>query len=144
MKSGTFTNNTSFTATAAQVNAPTGNTSVGHGDRFTVPLGVKVIKVYWNENEYDDVSGSAYTYVGVTPGRTYEFQCYTFKVRSEDAPGIGTAGIYLGSMITPRLPTWFMSSPVDDIVGTEYYRGRGFELSWSPEINKMAPTYTDY
>lgn len=138
MKSGTFTNNTSFTATAAQVNVPTGNTSVGHGDRFTVPLGVKVIKVYWNEYEYDDISGRAYTYVGVTPGKTYELGCYTFEVQSQDAHEIGTDGIYLRSIIT----TWFMSSPPGDIVGTRH--SRGFELSWSPEINKMAPTYTDY
>ena len=53
-----------------------------------------------------------------------------------------TDGIYLGSIINTKLTTWFERAPGDDIQGTENWRG--FKLSWSPEINKMAPTYTDY
>lgn len=127
----------------AEVDVPTGNISVGDGDKFTVPLGVKVIKVYWSEYEYDDTSNSPYTYVGVTPGKTYELQCYTFTVWPEGDPDNETEdGIYLGSIINTKLVTWFQRTPADDIQDTSDLRG--FELSWSPEINKMAPTYTDY
>lgn len=127
----------------ATVDVPTGNISVGEGDKFTVPLGVKVIKVYWSKYEYDDTSNSPYTYVGVTPGKTYELQCYTFIVWPEGDPGNETEdGIYLGSIINTKLATWFQRTPADDIRDTRDLRG--FELSWSPEINKMAPTYTDY
>lgn len=143
MKSGTFTNNTLFTASAAQVNVPTGSISVGNGDMFTVPSGVKVIKVYWNKYEYDDTSNSMYTYVGVTPGKTYELQCYTFIVWPEGDLGHETNdGIYLGSIVNTEMKTWFQRTPADEIQDTEDLRG--FELSWSPEINKMTPTYTDY
>lgn len=127
----------------AAVNVPTGNTSVGNGDRFTVPSGVKVIRVYWSKYEYDDTSNSMYTYVGVTPGKTYELQCYTFTVWPEGDPGNETTdGIYLGSISGTKVKTWFQRTPADDIQGTEDIRS--FMLGWSPEINKMTPTYTDY
>lgn len=45
MKSGTFTNNTSFTASAAQVNVPTSSITLFSDMDFTVPAGVNVIKV---------------------------------------------------------------------------------------------------
>lgn len=122
---------------------PTGSVSVGAGDMFSVPLGVKVIKVFWNKYEYDDASNSTYTYVGVTPGKKYELQCYTFIVWPEGDPGNETEdGIYLGSVSGTKLKTWFQRNPADEIQDTRDLRG--FELSWSPEINKMKPTYTDY
>lgn len=143
MKSGTFTNNTSFSVTDATVNVPTGDIHVGNGDMFTAPPGVKVIRVYYSKYEYDETSNSMYTYVGVTPGKTYELQCYTFTIWPEGDPENPTNdGIYLGSIINTKLKTWFQRTPDDDIRDTEDLRG--FELSWSPEINKMTPTYTDY
>lgn len=45
MKSGTFTNNTSFSVTAASVNVPTGEIKVGDAVDFTVPNGVRVLEV---------------------------------------------------------------------------------------------------
>lgn len=127
----------------ATVDVPTGNTLVGNGDMFTVPSGVKVIKVFWSDLQYDDTSNSPYTYVGVTPGKTYELQCYTFVVWPNGDPSdIETDGIYLGTIINTKLETWFQTTPGDDIRDTEDLSG--FELSWSPEINKVTPTYTDY
>lgn len=123
--------------------APTGSVSVGEGDMFYVPLGVKVIKVFWSKYEYDDTSNSTYTYVGVTPGKKYELQCYTFIVWPGGDPGNETEdGIYLGSISGTKLKTWFQRTPADEIQDTRDLSG--FELSWSPEINKMKPTYTDY
>ena len=123
---------------------PTGGVLVGDDVIFTVPPGVKVIKVFWSELEYDDTSNSPYTYVGVTPGKTYELQSFTFIVWPEGDPGRATEdGVYLRSISGAKETTWFLrSSPedyVDDLQGII-----GFELSWSPEINKMKPTYTDY
>lgn len=127
----------------ATVNVPTGNTPVGNGDMFTVPPGVEVIKVFWSKFEYDETSNSMYTYVGVTPGKTYELQCYTFIVWPEGDPGREESdGIYLGSISGTKVKTWFQRTPADEIQDTQDLRG--FELSWSPEINKMTPTYTDY
>lgn len=127
----------------ATVDVPTGGISAGNGDMFTVPSGVKVIKVFWNDLLYDDTSNSPYTYVGVTPGKTYEFQCYTFVVWPDGDPSNSeTDGMYLGTIYNTKLKTWFQATPGDDIRDTE--DRSGFELSWSPEINKMTPTYTDY
>lgn len=122
---------------------PTGSVSVGAGDMFSVPPGVEVIKVFWSKYEYDDTSNSMYTYVGVTPGKTYELQCYTFIVWPEGDPEHeNNDGIYLGSISGTKVKTWFQRTPADEIQDTTDLRG--FELSWSPEINKMKPTYTDY
>lgn len=122
---------------------PTGSVSVGAGDMFSVPPGVEVIKVFWSKYEYDDTSNSMYTYVGVTPGKTYELQCYTFIIWPEGDPGREyNDGIYLGSISGTKVKTWFQRTPADDTQDTTDLRG--FELSWSPEINKMKPTYTDY
>lgn len=127
----------------AEVPVSPGGVAVGAGDIFTVPPGVKVIKVFWSEYEHDDTSNSAYTYVGVTPGKKYELQCYTFIVLPEGDPGHEEEdGLYLGSISGTKLHTWFQRTPYDDIWDTHDLRG--FELSWSPEINKMEPTYTDY
>lgn len=122
---------------------PTGSVSVGAGDMFSVPPGVKVIRVFWNKYEYDDTSHSIYTYVGVTPGKRYELQCYTFIIWPEGDPGNATEdGIYLGSISGTKLQTWFQRIPDDEIEDTQDHSG--FDLSWSPEINKMQPTYNDY
>lgn len=45
MQSGTFTDNTLFTASAAQVNVPTGSITLSSNMDFTVPAGVNIIKV---------------------------------------------------------------------------------------------------
>lgn len=126
-----------------QISVPSGGVTVGDADTFTVPLGVKVIRAFWSRYEYDDTSNNMYTYIGVTPGKTYELQCYTFIVWPEGDPdGEETDGIYLGSIDNTKLTTWFQRTPADDIQDTADLSG--FVLSWSPEINKMKPTYTDY
>lgn len=126
-----------------QISVPSGGVTVGDGDTFTVPLGVKVIRAFWSRYEYDDTSNNMYTYIGVTPGKTYKLQCYAFIVWPEGDPGREyTDGRYLGSIVDTKLVTWFERLPADDIQDTVDLRG--FELNWSPEINKMKPTYTDY
>ena len=122
---------------------PTGSIAVGEADMFTVPPGVKVIQVYWDTYEYDDTSHSVYTYVGVTPGKTYELQCHTFLVWPFGEPDDREIdGVYLGSISGTTTQAWFQRIPDGDIKGTRDLRG--FLLSWSPAINNMKPTYTDY
>lgn len=122
---------------------PTGSVSVGADAIFSVPLGVKVIQVFWSKYEYDDTAHSTHTYVGVTPGKKYKLQCYTYAVWPEGDPGNEmTDGLYLGSISGTKQVTWFQRIPFDDIRDTR--DTMGFQLSWSSEINKMKPTYTDY
>lgn len=121
------------------VSVPTGSVAVTHADTFTVPAGVSVIQVYWSKYEYDDTSNNPYTYVGVTSGKTYKLLSYSFIVwRNGDPDNATSDGLYLGS--TTR--GWWLRTPADDIQDTEIVNG--FTLSWSPEINKMKPTYKDY
>lgn len=128
----------------AQVAVPTGSTNVGDGDTFTVPSGVKVIRAFFSKYEYDETSNSQYTYIGVTPGKTYKLKCYVFIIFEEGDPNReNTDGIYLGTTDESQKDhTWFQRTPADDIQDTSSWRG--FALNWSPEINKMTPTYTDY
>lgn len=121
------------------VSVPTGSVDVAHADTFTVPAGVSVIQVYWSKYEYDDTSNSQYTYVGVTSGKTYKLLSYSFIIWPDGAPDNATSdGLYLGT----ATGTWWSRTPADDIQETEIVNG--FTLSWSPEINKMKPTYKDY
>lgn len=126
------------------VSAPTGSTNVGDGDTFTVPSGVKVIRAFFSKYEHDETSNSQYTYIGVTPGKTYKLKCYVFIIFEEGDPNReNTDGIYLGTTDESQKDhTWFQRTPADDIQDTSSWRG--FALNWSPEINKMTPTYTDY
>lgn len=125
----------------AEVAVPTGSINVGNADSFTVPLGVKVVRAFWSKYEQDETSNSIYTYVGVTPGKTYKLECYSFIVG--DPENTFNDGIYLGSIDgNQKMHMWFQRTPSEDIQDTSSWSG--FELSWSPEINKMKPTYTDY
>lgn len=126
MKSGTFTNNTSFSATAAQVNVPTGTVSIDGDGVFTVPTGVTVIQV----GNYD----LGAVYVGVTPN--------TKHLLSID-----------WDMIRPRYyRTHIMCNShnvkyLEDVLTTEYEDQEPslvFDVDWSPEINMQKPDVTDY
>ena len=121
-----------------------GSVSVDNEATFSVPPGVRVIKVFWNESEHDDTSHSPYTYVGVTPGKTYKLQGFTFIVWPDGYLGRATEdGVYLRSVSGTKETTWFLRSSKEEYISDLLSIG-GFKLSWSPEINKMKPTYTDY
>ena len=124
MKSGTFTNNTSFSATAASVAVPSGSTTItviGYNSAsFTVPNGVRVVSV----------DGS---YVGVTPNKTYSLGGWTPFVNhtgEEGSPFLqSSSGVY-----------WYGGPPED-------YPNRVsalFTIRWSADINAYTPYVTDY
>ena len=124
MKSGTFTNNTSFTATAAQVNVPTG-TVLFQGGNFTVPSGITVLKISYG----DDTQ-----YVGVTPGSTHTLEVWT----GEEAEGVYYVDVFCYNDRTYWFQTFWNDEP---------YLGdpdASVDISWSPEINTHTPDVTDY
>ena len=132
MRSGTFTNNTTFTATAAQVNVPTGMfTCTNEYNTITVPNGVTVLKV--EIQGYDEFST-----VGVTPGKTYSKVSGIEEVWDD------------GNVWNARVdreddrhyyPWAAFGEPGSDPV--EAVRV-DFTLKYSPEINTYKPDFTDY
>lgn len=129
MKSGTFTNNTSFTASAATVDVPTGSFIVYYPTDFTVPAGVNVIKV-------NPEGGSSPTsYVGVTPGTRHHLETFTGGSSQPVTPHgvLCTSHRYSAS----KYICWLLFRLPYDVT-------LRYTLSWSPEINAMTPTVTDY
>lgn len=124
MKSGTFTNNTSFSATAASVAVPSGSTTItvdGYNSAsFTVPDGVRVVSADGR-------------YVGVTPNKTYSLGGWMPFIHHKDDVGNpflqSSSGVY-----------WYGSAPED-------YPDQmpvSFTIRWSAEINNSTPDVTDY
>lgn len=124
MKSGTFTNNTSFSATAASVAVPSGSTTItvkGYNSAsFTVPNGVRVVSV----------DGC---YVGVTPNKTYSLGGWIPFIRHSSEEGEpflqSSSGVY-----------WYGSAP-------ENYPARlpaSFTIRWGGTVNAYEPYVTDY
>lgn len=117
---------TTFSASPATVSVPSGEHRVTtkwvSDDQFTVPNGITVVMVSSN------ITSEAKRYIGVTPGKTYKL---TITVKIPDYPPVQ------GSLLV-RLAH-------DNIVW--YYASEGstnFVIYWSPEINNMTPTITDY
>lgn len=124
MKSGTFTSNTSFTASAASVAVPSGSTAIVvrnyKSASFTVPNGVRVVSVDGR-------------YVGVTPNKTYSLGGwipFIHHTGEEGEPFLqSSSGVY-----------WYGSEPED-------YPNRlpaSFTIRWSTGINACTPDVTDY
>lgn len=123
MKSGTFTNNTSFSVTAASVNVPTGEITVDDAADFTVPNGVRVLEVSGNYSSYS-------RYVGVTPNTTHHLMLGL----EEDDPGVRmTYRLKCSTHNYKKYITWVSSEYSECAV-----------IRWSPEINNHTPDVTDY
>lgn len=123
MKSGTFTNNTSFTATAAQVNVPTGSVQVSsYTVNFTVPTGITVIEVS------HPVLGVVY--VGVTPNTKHSLKI--------DCDMLDTDLFRTYITCDSHDVLYLEDVDVDDDTSLVFY------VDWSPEINTHKPDVTDY
>lgn len=124
MKSGTFTSNTSFTATAASVAVPSGSTTIivrGYNSAsFTVPDGVRVVSVDGR-------------YVGVTPNKTYSLGGWIPYIHHSDESGEPFLQSYSGVY-------WYGSEPEDY---PDKLRA-SFTIRWSTDINAGTPNVTDY
>lgn len=137
MKSGTFTNNTSFTASAAQVNVPTNSVDFLFRGEFIIPAAIRVVKARLygvsDYSEHVDIT----KFVAVTPGKKYKLQGeYPYEYSEEQ-----TEKFY-------GVPTlWNITSNVEWIgegVNSEDSESLNFTISWSPEINNHTPDVTDY
>lgn len=137
MKSGTFTNNTSFTASAAQVNVPTNSVDFLFRGEFIIPAAIRVVKARLygvsDYNEHVDIT----KFVAVTPGKKYKLQGeYPYEYSEEQ-----TEKFY-------GVPTlWNITSNVEWIgegVNSEDSESLNFTISWSPEISNHTPDVTDY
>ena len=137
MKSGTFTNNTSFTASAAQVNVPTNSVDFLFRGEFIIPAAIRVVKARLygvsDYNEHVDIT----KFVAVTPGKKYKLQGeYPYEYSEEQ-----TEKFY-------GVPTlWNITSNVEWIgegVNSEDSESLNFTISWSPEINNHTLDVTDY
>ena len=124
MKSGTFTNNTSFSATAASVAVPSGSTTItvdGYNTAsFTVPNGIRVVD-------------TGARYVGVTPNKTYWLGGWMPFIHHDGTEGEpflqSSSGVY-----------WYGSEPEDYPDQMPY----SFTISWGADINAHTPGVTDY
>lgn len=125
MKSGTFTSNTSFTASAASIVIPSGSKTVtvdGYSSAsFTVPDKVKVVYVVGGRD------------VGVTPNKTYNlggWLPFIYHTSESGEPFLQSAsGVY-----------WYGGAP-EDYPDQEK---TSFTIRWSSEINSRTPDVTDY
>lgn len=124
MKSGTFTNNTSFSATAASIQIPTGSQNVtvdyGEDEQILIPDNVTVVSVDGN-------------YVGVTPNKKYTLVGWTpfMHHTGDEYPSFlqSLSGVY-----------WAGEAPED----TPDTLPATFTIRWSSEINTHTPNITDY
>lgn len=126
MKSGTFTNNTSFTATAAQVNVPTGTVSIEITGEFTVPTGITVIKV----SHID----AGVAYVGVTPGTKHSLRLIWFESDPHNYHTYITCDSHNKRYLDAMVETGGDGEEPFPV----------FDVDWSPEINTYKPDVTDY
>lgn len=133
-------NGTTYAAWKSAVVIPTGHVTV-HTGTFTPPENVRVVRVHYDPNDTvtDITSGENYTYIGVTPGKKYKLVSGDLLEFPEGDPGRAEA---IGKALSSSYTYWFQETTAyDDFDGGGYY---GFMIEWSPEINKMTPTYTDY
>ena len=109
----------------ATVDVPTGHTIIGGNGTFTVPSGIHVIELYGDFNTI---------YLGVTPNTTHSIYIDLNQqghVHWKIQVGCTSHNrVYINDSFTSEDGN---EEPSEDI-----------RISWSPEINKISPTVTDY
>ena len=115
---------------------PTGSAKYsGIGSTITVPAGVTVFKI--TVSRYGDIG-----YVGVTPGKTYQNVKGEGYIWDAQEDRVREQVAIFHDMGGTRVVPWARFGNEGDNLSNSYHID--FTLSWSPEINKMKPTYTDY
>ena len=114
---------------------PTGSFTIASGvGSVTIPKGVNVVmlEMYWINSE--DRFG--FSYVGVTPGKTYNLKGV------EEIYNGGEGWVY-ETYNTSNYKDWFYADNkyLDDLTDDNYM---SLVISWSPTINEKSPQYTDY
>lgn len=122
MKSGTFTSNTSFTASAASIVIPSEYLDIDSDTvrQIIIPEGVKVIKL---------TGGQRTAYVGVTPGTAHVLHHDTEDNGSDRILHDVWCGTHSGTGVLLR---WLTND------------NEPVTIAWSPEINNHTPDVTHY
>ena len=107
-----------------EAGTPTGHTIIAGADTFTVPSGIHVIELYGDFNTI---------YVGVTPNTTHHIYI--------DITQQGHVHYEISVGCTSHNRVYESDTFISD-VGEE--PSENIRISWSPEINKLSPTVTDY
>lgn len=115
--------------------APTGSVTIASGvGSVTIPKGVNVVmlEMYWisSGNRYD------FSYVGVTPGKTYNLKGV------EEEYNNGEGWLY-ETYNTSNYKDWYYAENgfLDMLTASNNMR---LVISWSPTINEKSPHCTDY
>ena len=117
----------------AEAVVPTGSLHLeGDDNNFTVPTGVRVLKIHISDFY------SEKCYVGVTPGKTYTKLNGTEE--SWDKGEVMLAYVTRGDY--PNYVFWGIFGNEENTC--QFASSCDFTIYWSPEINKMKPTFTDY
>ena len=103
---------------------PTGQTIIEGEGTFTVPSGIHVIELYGDFNTI---------YLGVTPNTTHHIYI--------DIAQKGHVRFYISVGCTSHNRVYTSES---FIAGDGEEPSANIRISWSPEINKISPTVTDY
>ena len=138
METGTFTSNTSFTASAAQVNVPTDSADFLYTGELTIPTMVHVVKArLYGMDDYGNKTDIT-KFVAVTPGKKYRLQgLLPYEYSNEQ-----TEKFYQDPLLfnSENWVCWIGSFPND----LDEKDSLKFTISWSPEINTHTPDITDY
>lgn len=120
-------NGTTYAAwKAATVAVPTG-TVLFQGGKFTVPMGITVLKINYED---DDAQ-----YVGVTPGSTHTLEIDTTEGNEDIEYEVE---VYCNDHRKIWFDTTWRDEPYLGVPDASVY------ISWSPEINKHVTGITDY
>lgn len=128
---GTISKDETINANPATLIIPTGSIEVSYRGGtvdFTVPAGIHVLKT--------EIIGSTrprIRYVGVTPGTIHKLEVTRTRV-----PSTHQSKHRAHFDCTTHTKEWGASDKGISIDGSR------FRISWSPEINKQAPTVKDY
>lgn len=122
MKSGTFTSNTSFTASAASIVIPSEYLDIDSDTvrKIIIPKGVKVIKL---------TGGQRTAYVGVTPGTAHVLHHDTEDKGNDRILHDVWCDTHSGTGVLLR---WLTND------------NEPVTIAWSPEINNHTPDVTHY
>ena len=115
-----------------EASIPSGEVTLAHGSTFTVPAGITVLRVSFNQSGYL----SLITYVGVTPNKSYKL----YSIWAEYNYGEGEE--YL--LYNFNNDKYWIDYAIGNIDIETSYDNLNFKLEWSPTINSHAVEVTDY
>ena len=127
---GTISRDETINANPATLIIPTGSVETEYVNDvidFTVPVGIRVLKLYYE-------NGSI-RYIGVTPGTIHKLEVtrrHWWTTHQSRWRTVFTCQTHS--------KTWYASTPG----GVHSVEKAHFTISWSPEINKQTPTIKDY